>query len=238
MAQQNSVDAGLLPIWRETIAKGQALPSEDVLAETLGASRPAIREALIRMEANGLIRRLHGAGTFANPAALKMPLRIDNDTDFSDRLAAVGFVVAVELLDAAVVEIDDVEAQRMEFDPGCRALRTVKRWRADGLTVTVAVDHVPLSRRTDDEGALAVAAQPVRQLAGIVGLGKADWLCTWPSAVELAADVAERLEYDVGRAALCIEQVGVDRRNTRVFHALEHHRPGVVEYGLIRTASS
>jgi len=100
------------------------------------------------------------------------------------------------------------------------------------------IDETALARRVTDEQALEFASRPVRELAGILGLGKADWSCTWPSAVELAADVAERLEYDVGRAALCIEQVGVDRRNTRVFHALEHHRPGVVEYGPIRTTSS
>lgn len=238
MAQPNAVEAGLLPIWRETIACGQALPSEDVLAELLGASRPAIREALIRMEANGLVRRLHGAGTFANPAALRMQLRLDSDTDSSARLAAAGFDVAVELLESTIVRVSESDVERMEFQPGTRALRTVKRWRANGLTVAAAVDHLPLARRVTDEQALEFASRPVRELAGILGLGKADWSCTWPSAVELAADVAERLEYDVGRAALCIEQVGVDRRNTRVFHALEHHRPGVVEYGPIRTTSS
>lgn len=238
MGHQHPVDAGLLPIWRETLASGEALPSEEALAEALGASRPAIREALIRMEANGLVRRHHGAGTFANPAALRMPLRLDNDSDFSDRLAAVGFTVAVELLDAAVVVLSETETAQMEFEAGSRALRTVKRWRADGLIAVTAVDHVPLSRRCTNERAIAAAGRPVRELASELGIGKADWLCTWPSAVELNAEVAARLEFEVGRAALAIEQVGVERHGARVFHALEHHRPGVVEYGLIRTVSS
>ena len=178
MAQPNAAEAGLLPIWRETIACGQALPSEDVLAELLGASRPAIREALIRMEANGLVRRLHGAGTFANPAALRMQLRLDSDTDSSARLAAAGFDVAVELLESTIVRVSESDVERMEFQPGTRALRTVKRWRADGLTVAADVDHLPLARRVTDEQALEFASRPVRELAGILGLGKADWSCT------------------------------------------------------------
>ncbi|MET0908633.1 MAG: GntR family transcriptional regulator, partial [Ilumatobacteraceae bacterium] len=222
---------------RQTVAAGEALPSEESLAETLGASRPAIREALIRMEANGLVRRHHGAGTFANPAALDMPVRLDNDIDFADRLSAVGFTVDVELLEAGVVAIDEAGSVAMEFDVGTRALRTVKRWRADGVIVVTAIDHVPLDRRTVDDDALAAAGRPLRQLSAEMGIGRADWLCTWPSAVEIDDDVARRLEYSVGRAALCVEQVGVERHGRRVFHALEHHRPGMVEYGLIRTVT-
>lgn len=236
-ARHSTVDADLLPIWRETVLSGEALPSEESLAETLGASRPAIREALIRMEANGLVRRLHGAGTFANPAALDVGLRLDNDLDFADRLAAVGFEVAVELLRAEVIGLAADVATELAVDPGTRALCTLKRWRADGVVAVVALDHVPLARRTTDDQAVAVAARSVREISQLVGLGASDWLCTWPTAVELDADIAPWLEYDAGRAALQIEQLGVARLGGRVFHAIEHHRPGIVEYGLIRTVS-
>lgn len=236
-ARQSSVDAELLPIWRETVRSGEALPSEEALAETLGASRPAIREALIRMEANGLVRRLHGAGTFANPAALDVEMRLDNDADFADRLAAVGYDVVVELLRAEVAALTTEIAAEMALDAGTRALRTLKRWRADGVVAVVALDHVPLARRVGDDEAVAIAARPVRELAADVGLGRPDWLCTWPTAVELDAEVAALLEYDVGRAALRFEQLGVARFGGRVFHAVEHHRPGIVEYGLIHTVS-
>jgi GntR family transcriptional regulator len=233
----SSVDDELLPIWRETLLSGEALPSEEQLAETIGASRPAIREALIRMEANGLVRRLHGAGTFANPAALDVKLRLDNDADFADRLASVGYEVAVELLRAEVVELDAEIAAELALEPGTRALQTLKRWRADGVVAVVALDHVPLSRRITDDVAVAAASAPVRQLAADIGLGRTDWLCTWPTAVELDADIAALVEYEPGRAALRFEQLGVARIGGRVFHAVEHHRPGIVEYGLVRTVS-
>jgi len=232
-----TVEADLLPIWRETLRSGEALPSEEHLAETLGASRPAIREALIRMEANGLVRRLHGAGTFANPAALDVKLRLDNDADFADRLAAVGYEVDVEILSAEVVPIDGEVAAALEVEPGVRGLQTLKRWRADGVVAVVALDHVPLERRVSDDEAVARAADPVRELAATIGLGQTDWLCTWPTAVELGADVAALLEFESGRAVLRFEQLGVARLGGRVFHAVEHHRPGIVEFGLVRTVS-
>ena len=231
------VDQELLTIWRATLESGGALPSEETLAETLGASRPAIREGLIRMEANGLIRRQHGAGTFANPAALDIGIRLDTDDDFTDRLEAVGFAVELEVISADVVALDESTAASLAMPVGTRALRTTKRWRADGTVAVVAVDHVPLARRCSDEDAVAAADRPVRALALDIGTGKVDWLSTWPSAIELDAEVAAALEFEPGRAALRLEHVGVARHGHRVFHAMEHHRPGIVQFGLVQTTT-
>ncbi|MEV8378979.1 GntR family transcriptional regulator [Kribbella sp. NPDC056861] len=44
---------------------GEALPSERVLSQTLGVSRPTLRAALDDLEHDGLVTREHGRGTFA-----------------------------------------------------------------------------------------------------------------------------------------------------------------------------
>jgi GntR family transcriptional regulator len=229
------VESGLLPIWRQMVERGEALPSEEALAEALGTSRPAIREALIRMEADGLVRRHHGSGTFPNPAALDIPIRLDRATDYADRMAAVGYHVDVELLAADVVELPADTTSRLDVAPGTRVLRTIKRWRADGVVAVVATDLVPLSRKAADQDVVALATRPVLELSGLVGRGRADWMCSWPQAVEVDDVTATMLEYEPGRAVLRMEQVGVERHGQHVFHAVEHHRPGVVDFGLIRT---
>ncbi len=45
-----------------TLAPGHALPGERVLAEKFGVSRPSLREALLRLEARGLIKVARGGG--------------------------------------------------------------------------------------------------------------------------------------------------------------------------------
>lgn len=47
-----------------TLREGTRLPSERDLAETMGVSRPKVREALKQLETNGLIKIRHGEGTF------------------------------------------------------------------------------------------------------------------------------------------------------------------------------
>ncbi len=45
-----------------TLAPGHALPGERVLAQKFGVSRPSLREALLRLEARGLLKVARGGG--------------------------------------------------------------------------------------------------------------------------------------------------------------------------------
>ena len=47
-----------------TLIPGQRLPSERVLADLLGVSRPTMREAVRALEAMGIVSTRHGSGTF------------------------------------------------------------------------------------------------------------------------------------------------------------------------------
>ncbi len=198
-----------------------------------------MREALIEMEANGLVRRHQGSGTFANPAALEMPVRLDQQMDFTDRLEAVGFRSRVEVLRAEVVDLGSIgTGTRLDLPADARVLRTEKRWWADDVVAVVSVDVVPLGRRTDDDQALAQTEDSMIEIAATLGIARADWMCTWPTAVELDEPTAALLGLEPGKAVLRTEQLGIERLGGTVFHAIEHHRPNLVENGLIRTIYS
>ena len=87
---------------------------EPTLAQDLGVSRPSVREGLVRLEAEGFIRRRKGAGTVVNPGALEMLARFDQQVEFADLLRQAGFEPTVELLDAATVPL----AERERHPPG------------------------------------------------------------------------------------------------------------------------
>lgn len=53
----SQIVAGSLPI-------GERLPSESQLCEIFGVSRPVVREAIFRLQADGLVVTRHGAGTY------------------------------------------------------------------------------------------------------------------------------------------------------------------------------
>src|SRR5680860_1253354 len=64
------------------------LPSEPSLASRLGASRPALREALVRLESEGLLSRRRGAATTINRDGHRIPARFDQQIEFSDVIEA------------------------------------------------------------------------------------------------------------------------------------------------------
>ena len=51
----------------ESLTEGFKLPPERILSDQLGISRNIIREALKSLEANGIIKKLHGKGAFITP---------------------------------------------------------------------------------------------------------------------------------------------------------------------------
>lgn len=57
------VDALALPILRDELAPGTALPAERTLAEQLGVRRGALREGISRLQQAGLVDVRHGGGT-------------------------------------------------------------------------------------------------------------------------------------------------------------------------------
>lgn len=235
MPEQVNIDARLLAIWREVAELGEPLPAEDRLAEMLGAGRPMVREMLIRMEADGLIRRQHGAGTFANRGALELPFRLDRAAEFSVLLVEAGFVASTELLEAEVVQLDAGDAGVLDIPEGSWALRTLKRWFADGQPVMVARDTIPLRQRIEvPEPPL----ESVLDLAQGVGRGAPDWLSTGVSAANADIFMARLLGVEPGHPLLLLDQLGMDRHGRRVFHAHEYHAGGLVRFGMVRTVRS
>src|SRR4051812_30299120 len=51
-------------IVRGTLMGGQRLPSENRMSSQFAVSRPVIREAIARLQADGLVTTRHGSGTF------------------------------------------------------------------------------------------------------------------------------------------------------------------------------
>ncbi len=64
---EDMISAGILK-------EGRRLPSERELAEVLNVSRPKLREALQKLEENGLVATRHGEGTFIAPLTGKAML--------------------------------------------------------------------------------------------------------------------------------------------------------------------
>lgn len=238
---QHAVDPDELPtmsrlrsVWAEAVERGEGLPGEQTLAEVLGVSRPRLREALVRLEEEGLIYRRHGAQTAVNRAALEISARFDRQSDFRETLRAAGFVPQQDLILAERVVLSPTEAATFEVPEGSEGMRIVKRWRADGVPAQVAVDLFPL---LGDEGPFDVNEALFTLVARLRGEA-VRWEVAVPGAVNASGDLARWMEVDEGTALLTLECVGVTPSGVRAFTTLEHFRPQVVRQGFIRSVTT
>jgi GntR family transcriptional regulator, transcriptional repressor for pyruvate dehydrogenase complex len=115
---------------------GEKLPTEKALGESLGVSRPVIREALARLRADGRIETRQGAGAFVADRTKLAAFRVDAQRDDQTPAQAEREILELrQIVEAGAAELaalrrtdDDLAAIRMALEGMLAALAT----RSDG----------------------------------------------------------------------------------------------------------
>ena len=95
---------------------GQLIPSENKLAEELGASRMTINRPLRELTTEGMLKRVHGLGTFvAEPPRHAHLIELRS---IAEEIQALGKTHSATVLTLAEVAADAELAERMNVKPG------------------------------------------------------------------------------------------------------------------------
>ncbi len=127
-----------------TLAPGNKLPAERVLAEKFSITRVTVRQALARMEAEGLIFREERRGWFVSPPRIRYDPTAN--TSFTESIAEQGRVAGTRVLSKQQLIASQWESDHLNCaigDPiyAIRRLRTV-----DGRAVLVEQIHFKAER--------------------------------------------------------------------------------------------
>ncbi|WP_148038451.1 GntR family transcriptional regulator, partial [Burkholderia pseudomallei] len=109
-------------------AAGEALPSERLLAESLGVSRITARKAIALLVEQGLIRRTQGAGNFIQPRYEDPLSRLSS---FSEMLKRRGFTPSSTWLSRDIQPANRDEVIQLGLSPAASVTR-LKRLRLPG----------------------------------------------------------------------------------------------------------
>ncbi|QGZ55420.1 GntR family transcriptional regulator [Paraburkholderia acidiphila] len=119
---------------------GEALPSERVLAESLGVSRITARKAIALLVEQGLIRRTQGAGSFITPR-IEDPL--SRLTSFSEMLRQRGFTPSSRWLSREIQPASRDEVIQLGLSPAAAVTRLKRLRLADGIVMAVENSTFP-----------------------------------------------------------------------------------------------
>ena len=114
----NQIVAGSLPT-------GARLPSESQLGQLFGVSRPVIREAISRLQADGLVVTRHGAGTFVQRQPKKEFLRLAPIGSIADLMRCYEYRIALEGEAAALAAVRRTPEALAEIEAALTALEGV-----------------------------------------------------------------------------------------------------------------
>lgn len=227
-------------LWTEAARAGQNLPGEPTLSMRLDSSRPAVREALIRLEERGYIHRRKGADTVVNTSLLGVPARFDERLDASTLIAAMGCTPKVDVLAASTSRISVEEATEHDLLPSTQVYRVTKRWSADGVPVLLAHDSVPLTRPIDPDTIDPDTLDPTTSMVDLAEelMGeRVGWEMVWPAAEALDEESAGTVGLATGEPALGLAITGVSPRGSVCYWTNELHLRGFFRYAMVRRAA-
>jgi GntR family transcriptional regulator len=214
----------------ESYRPGDRLPSEPALASTYGVSRPTIREVLRSLEGDGLVRRVHGVGTFVTQVPAAVSSRFDLDFGVTEAVAAANQRLGVQLLRASVERAPAAIAERLDLGRSTSVLWVERVIRVNDVPAAHAIDAIPhdvVGDATYDGGSI------YRFLEEDCGVGLVGGLAD-VTAVGADRSIARLLAIDPGAPLLRIDQVERSTADRPVLYSTEHYVPTVLNLSVRR----
>lgn len=212
---------------------GDRLPSEPELAASYGVSRPTIREVLRSLEHEGMVRRVHGVGTFVNDVPSKVTSAVDVDLGVTEAVEAANRRLGVQVLAITEVAASPDVAARLDLDTGTRLTWVERLILVDETPAAYVVDAIPeaIARTARRPYASGSVYRFLEQECGLDLRGGAARITATPADRRLA----RLLRVTQGSALLGLEQVERTRDDVACLYSVERYVPSVFELTVRRT---
>jgi GntR family transcriptional regulator len=205
------------------VAHDQPLPSEPQLAARFGVSRVTVRSTLARLEAEGLVRRVHGVGTF--PTAAPDSGRANIQGHLENLMSFEEATTVRNLAWSADTEPDPVAARALG-EGRCLRIVRVRSYQGQPIsftTICVAPRHAALIT-LPPEGNVPII-QTLEQ-NGVVARDAAQVL----TAVAAPEQAARHLQVEPGTPLIAMRRLMLGEDRQPILHQESLYVPDRFEY--------
>lgn len=220
-----------------TYSPGSQLPTEAELGGILGVSRTVVREALRTLEADGLIDRRHGVGTFVREQPILKNLNIN--FGITEMITAAGMVPGTTHLTIRRDIAGEEVASQLQL-PDDAPIIVVERVRsADGRPVVYSVDMFATALIGLDDNELEHLHQEslYRILQRRLGYG-IDYGIALVRPALATPLIAALLELPDDALLLCLIQTDFAATNQPLIYSCEYHLPDAFDFLVWRKGPS
>lgn len=210
---------------------GSRLPPEPELASSLGTSRVTLREALRALEADGLVQRRHGVGTFVTHA-IHMANSLHRNFGVRQLIASMGLEPGTREAKWYETEPSPELTQRLRLDSGDKVTVLERVRTAQGEPVVYSLDYIPSKLIPASEtffmgdSLYALLGQTCDK---VVEFGEAR---IQPGVAD--SKIASLLDVSEGELLLVLDQVDFESNGTPILYSKEYHLASVFEFRIVR----
>ncbi len=210
------------------------IPSETVLAQELNVSRNTVRDALSRLEMEGIVIRKQGAGTFVNRNVRLVKTRLEEIIPYEEMILAHGCKPAVDLLSVKKTQPDEQCAAQLNLNATDEVLSIEKLFGADDQPVIYSITFIPtkiIAEPYTKEDAIPPVYQFLPQFC------RQSFAYYLSDIVPLVATPGLRQILHLPPrklALLSFEEIGFNRDNEPIVKAISYFRDDLLRLRLIR----
>ncbi|MBE2225549.1 MAG: GntR family transcriptional regulator [Anaerolineae bacterium] len=209
------------------------IPSETELAIDLGVSRTTIRDALSRLENEGIVYRKQGAGTFVNEAGLQIKSRLDEIWSYEEMLAAHGYTPSTRILEVTTQHATPDMAADLNLTESDNLIIVRKLFLADNQPVILANNYIPAHLLTEPYQPTDFV-EPIYRYLWENGRSHLNYYLSEIIPIIASADMAKTLHIQPQTPLLSLREIGYNDDNQPVLCANSHFRDDLLRFRLIR----
>lgn len=209
------------------------IPSETILADELQVSRTTIRDALSRLENEGVIFRKQGAGTFVNEPGLQIKTRLEEIWSYEDVIQAHDYTPSTRILGLQTNPAGERIANDLEIAAIDEVLTVKKLFLADEQPVIVATNSIPLKLFEKPYQADDFLA-PVYQFLWENGRQRLTYYLSEIIPTIAGDELAQILHIEPQTALISFSEIGYNADNEPILHSSSCFRDDLLRLRLIR----
>lgn len=213
--------------------EGDRIPSETELASELGVSRTTIRDALSRLEIEGVIYRKQGSGTYVNEPGLQIKTRLEEIWSYESVLEAHGYTPSTRILDVQTAPAAAELATALNLEPEAAVITVQKLFLENEEPVIFTENQIPALLLTEPY-CRKDWEKPVYQFISDYGRQRLSYYLSEIIPIKASPRLATILNIEEEVPLISFSEIGYSDENVPILRACSFLRDDLLRLRLIR----